>query len=103
MRSPVDELADRRSVLSRALIREGMETFVDRETRGERIRLQGRVTDGAGDAVPDADGRDLASGRRRTPSDGRRSPRGIQRFAVSGDAAPTSTEAIRSRPSSQAR
>ncbi len=37
-----------------ALIREGMETLVGRETRGERIRLQGRVTDGAGEAVPDA-------------------------------------------------
>ena len=37
-----------------ALIREGLETLVGAETRGERIALQGRVTDGAGEAVPDA-------------------------------------------------
>ncbi len=37
-----------------ALIRGGLEILVRPETRGERITLQGRVTDGAGEAVPDA-------------------------------------------------
>lgn len=37
-----------------ALIREALAVLVDPETRGERITLRGRVTDGAGEAVPDA-------------------------------------------------
>jgi protocatechuate 3,4-dioxygenase alpha subunit len=36
------------------LIRPSLESLVTPETRGERIALGGRVTDGNGDAVPDA-------------------------------------------------
>jgi protocatechuate 3,4-dioxygenase alpha subunit len=37
-----------------ALIHEGENVMVDDATQGQRIRIEGRVTDGAGDPVPDA-------------------------------------------------
>jgi len=39
---------------SPALLREGQNILVTDKTAGQRIRVEGRVVDGAGDAVPDA-------------------------------------------------